>query len=129
MPMPNFDPNTAADGGMAPLLPEAFAELERFCPKWLHSTEAQRNRVRIDSNMGDIREFYDAVLSRFEEIIQYLNSRPLNAPDPTQTHLLNLVLSFVEVSAAVERFDSPIVTELFPPDRFKIHEASAATGA
>lgn len=112
----------------AALLPPAFADLEAFCPKWLHATEAKRNEVRISSSMDEIRAFYDAVLPRLEDIIAHLDRHPLDALPAPERNLLDLTFAFVDASTPVERFNSPIVTKLFPPQRFRIHEDSVATG-
>ena len=113
---------------MAQRLPSDFSNLESFCDKWLHATEARRNEARISSNMEQIKEFYDAVLPQFEQMIQFLNKKPLTDLGEQEENLLNLSFAFVEASTPIERFNSPIVTELFPPERFKIHEGSKSTG-
>ena len=113
---------------MANKLPTQFASLESFCLKWLHDTEAQRNAVRINSSMEELKEFYDAVLPQFEEIIEYLNGFPIDNLPAQEENLLNMVFSFAEATSPIERFNSPIVTKLFPPQRFTIHEDTSATG-
>ena len=113
---------------MTQSLPSEFSNLEPFCEKWLHPSEARRNEVRISSSMEEIREFYDAVLPQFEQVIQFLNQKPLTELDDKEENLLNLSFSFVEASTPIERFNSPVVTELFPPERFKIYADSVATG-
>lgn len=87
-----------------------------------------RNRVRISTDMQRIRAFYDAVMPSFDAIIQHLNGFPLAALPAAEENLLNLMFSFVEASAPVERFNSPIVTKTFPPHRFIIHEDLARSG-
>ncbi|MCG2635411.1 MAG: hypothetical protein J4A00_10970, partial [Gammaproteobacteria bacterium] len=93
----------------------------------LHDTEAKRNNVRISSSMEEIGEFYEAVMPRFEEIIQYLNGFKLSELPAAEENLLNLMFSFVEASTPIERFNSPIVTKSFPPQRFTIHEDTNST--
>jgi hypothetical protein len=109
-------------------LPAAFADLEPFCAKWLRPTEAQRNEVRIDSGMQEIRAFYDVVFPQFDAIIQHLNRFPLGDLPPAEQNLLGLMFAFVEASTPVERFNSPIVTKTFPPERFLIHEDLGRSG-
>ena len=113
---------------MSQKLPAQFSALESFCPKWLHATEAQRNEVRINSSMDELKELYDAVLPKFEDIIQYLNGFPVDDLPEQEENLLNMMFSFAESTSPVERFKSPIVTKLFPPQRFTIHEDTSATG-
>ncbi|RLA16145.1 MAG: hypothetical protein DRQ60_01335 [Gammaproteobacteria bacterium] len=114
---------------MSQLLPSEFSEYEIYCEKWLHPTEARRNTARINSNMEDIQAFYDAVMLRLEEMTIYLNDQPYRELNSQQQNLLDLILAFVEATSAVERFQRPIVTPLFPPERFLIHESTGATGA
>ena len=109
-------------------LPAEFADLEGYCDKWLQETEARRNEVRINSTMDEIRVFYDAMLPRFEAVIQYLNRVPLHELPDLDQNLLTLCFSFIEASAPIERFNTPEVTDLFPPHRFKIYEESVSTG-
>ena len=109
-------------------LPAAFADLEPFCAKWLRSTESQRNQARISSDMAELRVFYDAVLPRFEAVIRHLNQFPLGDLPPAEQNLLNLSFAFVEATAPVERFNSPIVTKTFPPERFIIHDDLGRSG-
>lgn len=109
-------------------LPAQFSDLERFCGKWLRTTEAGRNEVRISSTMEEIRDFYDVFLPRFEEVIGYLNRIPLDDLPGPDRNLLTLTFSFVEASAPIERFNTPEVTDLFPAHRFKIYEESVMTG-
>ena len=110
-------------------LPAEFGDLEPFCDKWLRNTEAQRNAVRISSSMEEIRDFYDTMLPRFEAVIQHLNRMPLDELPQQDRSLLTLSFSFIEASAPIERFNTPEVTDLFPPERFRIYEESNATGA
>ena len=107
---------------MSQVLPSEFANLAPFCAKWLRPTEAQRNEVRINSSMEEIRAFYDVAFPQFDAIIQHLNRFPLGDLPSAEQNLLNLMFAFVEASTPVERFNSPIVTKTFPPQRFKIHE-------
>ena len=113
---------------MSNRLPAAFADLEPLCECWLHDTEAARNRARISADMARIRAFYDAVMPRFDAMIQHLNRFPLGALPAAEENLLNLAFAFVEASAPVERFNSPIVTKTFPPERFLIHEDLGRSG-
>ncbi len=98
-------------------LPEEFCDLERFSA-WFLPTETERHRKRLASDMEEIRVLYDAVFPRLEELVSYLNQYPLEGlPDDAQ-RLLQLCLSVVEVSNAVEMFGQPSVIDGFDPERF-----------
>ena len=104
-------------------LPEKFTYLEEYMP-WSLATERERNRKRLSSSMQDIREFYDALLTDAEPILEYLNAFPLADMPQAQQNLLNLTLAFAEVANAVELFKTePGVIDGFDSERFLImHE-------
>ncbi len=103
-------------------LPSQFQDLKPFATEWALPTEAARNRKRLSARMEEIREFYAAILPRMDEIIAYLNQFPLgDMPEGART-LFYLGLSFMEVSPAVELFDSPDEPDVFGAARFKIVE-------
>jgi hypothetical protein len=101
----------------APRLPEEFRDLERFSD-WSLATERERQYKRLASEMSELHEFYGAMLPRVEEIVSYLNQFPLDALPDEARHLLNLCLSVVEVSNAVEMFGQPAVIDGFDAERF-----------
>lgn len=103
--------------GPVPRLPEAFRDLERFSG-WSLETERERQYKRLASEMGELQEVYDAVLPRMEEIVAHLNQFPLDTLPEEARHLLNLCLSVVEVSNAVEMFGQPAVIDGFDAERF-----------
>lgn len=92
------------------LLPEPFADLERF-GSWALATELERSRKRQSSTMAEIQAFYDAMLSRMDAILDYLNPLPLNAMPEKEQRLLYLTLSLAEVAPAVELFKQPSVVD------------------
>ncbi len=98
-------------------LPEEFSHLERFSD-WCLPTERERQYKRLGSDMGELREFYEAMFPRMEELVSYLNPLPLDALSDEAQNLLNLCLSVVEVSNAVEMFGQPGVIDGFDPERF-----------
>ncbi len=48
--------------------------------------------------------FYERVSPRLEEVIEYLNTKPLEGLDGADQNLLYLLLAMAEVSFAVEKF-------------------------
>ena len=113
---------------MSNLLPESFSEFEPFCDKWLAETERARNQIRITSSLEENVAFYDAVMPRFEEMLKHLDNFPVSNLPPAEDNLLKLIYGFVEASCPAERFNSPVVTDTFAPERFTIHEDSPASG-
>lgn len=100
------------------LLPDGFEDLERFAAGWGLPSERERNRQRLSSSMEEIQELYDALLTRIEQIIEYLNQFPLENMPEDATRLLHLSLSLAEVAPAVEFYKQPEVVDGFPADRF-----------
>jgi hypothetical protein len=103
-------------------LPSKFWDLNSFATPWALATETERNQKRRSSTMEEIQVFYEAILPRMEEIILYLNQYPLDGIPEDGKRLLNLALSFMEVSPAVELFHEPDESGVFAAERFKIIE-------
>ncbi|MDF1818154.1 MAG: hypothetical protein P1U54_05915 [Immundisolibacteraceae bacterium] len=103
-------------------LPEGFEALERFGPKWFADTEKQRHRLRTDSSPDDLNDLYEAVLERFDEICAELDQHPLTELSVAHQNLLNLALSFMEVSLAVEAFKGAGKVPFgFDTERWEVH--------
>jgi hypothetical protein len=103
-------------------LPEPFRDLERYL-EWALPTEQARTAKRHASSMQDIRVFYEAIVERLEEILQYLGGFSIeNVPEDTNTLLL-VTMSLAEVAPAVENFGQPDVVDGYHWSRFvPVHE-------
>jgi hypothetical protein len=86
----------------APLLPSAFADLERFAATWCLSSEPERYAQRMASSMEEMQELYDAVFPRVEEAIDYCDKFPLDDLPDDALHLLYLIYSLIMVSMPVD---------------------------
>ena len=86
----------------ATLLPPAFADVERFAPKWCLASEPERYAERMASSMDDMQDFYDAFYPRMEEAIDYCDKFPLDDLPEDALHLLYLIYSLIMVSMPVE---------------------------
>jgi len=106
----------------SPLLPNQFQNLNSFVEMWALATEQARNTRRRSTAMEEIQEFYEAMLPRMDEIIQYLNQYPLDGFPEDAQRLFYLALSFMEVSPAVELFGEPDESGVFDAARFNIME-------
>ena len=89
------------------LLPEQFKDLEPYASKWGLATGPERGRKRLSSTMEEIQAFYDAIFSRVDAIMEYLNQFPLETMPEEARRLLYLTLSLAEVSRPVELFGQP----------------------
>ncbi len=88
-------------------LPSAFAELERFAQTWCLTTETERWDARVNGQMSELREFYDAFFPRLEEAIDYCDKFPLDSLPDDALNLLHMIYSLVMVSMAVEIMHQP----------------------
>jgi hypothetical protein len=86
----------------APLLPSAFADLERFAATWCLASEPERYAQRMASSMEEMQELYDAVFPRVEEAIEYCDKFPLDDLPDDALHLLYLIYSLIMVSMPVD---------------------------
>jgi hypothetical protein len=93
------------------LLPEQFADLERFAQVWVLPTASERYDRRLQSTMPEMEEFYNAVLPRGDEIFEYIDQYDFNdLPEPA-VHLLWLLCSLSAVSFAVDVFKQPWIPD------------------
>ena len=98
-------------------LPKPFRDLEKFVSEWALPTEAERNHKRRSSSMEVLGDFYDAVLPRFGEILSHLNGVPADGMPAEERRLVELSLTFAEVSNAVERFGHPDIPDAIEASR------------
>lgn len=92
-------------------LPADFAELERFVDEWAKPTREERYAVRLSKTFPELEEFYDAVATRADEAIAYLNGLEWGSLPDDATRLLRLLYSFILVSYAVNIFQQPKIPD------------------
>jgi len=91
------------------LLPPEFADLEPHAAAWCLATEPERWAKRQGSSMAELQRFYEAAFPRAEEAMAYCDRFPLEDLPEDAERLLQLVLSLVMVSFAVEVWRQPEV--------------------
>jgi hypothetical protein len=94
-----------------PLLPSEFSDLERFVADWCLASEPERYAKRLSSTMDEIQEFYDAIMPRAEEAIQYLEKLPLDELPDDALRLLKLLYSLILMSFPVEIWKQPYIPD------------------
>jgi len=94
-----------------PLLPSAFADLERFVAAWCLDSEPERYAKRLASTMDEIQEFYDAIMPRTEEVIRHLEKFPLDDLPADAHRLLKLLYSLILISFPVEIWRQPNIPD------------------
>lgn len=93
------------------LLPEEFADLERFGADWALRTERERYAKRLSSSMEQMQAFYDAAFPRAEAALKYLDQFELDDLPEQAQNLLCLLYSLVMVSFPVEVWKQPHVPD------------------
>jgi hypothetical protein len=93
------------------LLPPEFSDLEPWAADWCLDSEPERYAKRLASTMDEIQEFYDAVYSRAEDAIQYLEKFPLDDLPEDAHRLLKLLYSLIVMSFPVEIWKQPRIPD------------------
>ena len=101
-----------------PLLPTGFDDLNEFVNYWAVPDEPTRMRKRWASNMEEIRRFYDTMVARVEQALDYLDSRNFEQLQPADLRLLYLTYALVEVANAIEVYHRPTSAYALGPDRY-----------
>ena len=96
---------------MSAMLPEEFADLERYAADWCLATEAERYAQRMASSMDEMQAFYDAITPRAEAAIVYCDGFALDAMPEGALNLLHLLYSMIMVSFPVECWKQPRVPD------------------
>lgn len=93
------------------MLPAEFSDLEPFVEDWCLDSEPERYAKRLSSTMGEIQAFYDAMMPRAEEAIQYLEKLPLDELPEDAWRLLKLLYSLILISFPVEIWGQPYIPD------------------
>lgn len=83
-------------------LPEGFEILEPFVAAWSVEGAANRARLRLESTDSDREAFFNAASELAAAALELLDQKPLDQFDDREQRLMNLMLSLVHVSLAVE---------------------------
>lgn len=79
--------------------------LESHLAAWGLPTTEKRLAKRLSSNMEEVRSFYDAMLPRLPEFIEYLNQFPLDAIPQEAHQIAWATLAMCEVDNAVNKWN------------------------
>lgn len=101
-------------------LPRGFAELECLVDEWVLPNSQARSEKRFATDLGDLKAFYDTMLSHAEKALGYLQKCQLGELSSDQEALLKLMLSLAEVGPAVEWYGESQSTDSFDSRRFPL---------
>ena len=88
-------------------LPEQFRDLEPLVGEWAAATHEGRWHNRQSKSMAEIQKFYDYMLTRVDQIFDYLDQFPLQRLPSDAKVLFQLALSLAQAGMAVEQFSAP----------------------
>jgi len=103
-------------------LPAAFSHLSPYV-RWSLATETERNIMRHESSMDEIRAFVDVMLDEVDKIVAHLNQFDVNALPAPELALMRMLLSLAEVAPAVEFYNRQAVIDGYDARRFPAEEA------
>lgn len=91
----------------ADLLPPGFEALEPFVPIWALDDFQARFLARYDSDMAEIRPFYDAMTPLADAALEELGRQDLANLSERHAVLFKMLMSLVHVAVPVERYGQP----------------------
>ncbi len=113
---------------MGSSLPEQFAEFEEIAHSWALETENERHARRLQASSGELREIYDKILPRLEEMLLHLDQFPLGQLPQEELKLLHLTLSMANIGLHIENFRGSVtVPNAFDERRFENDFGDRAT--
>ena len=114
-------PVSVATTPAPPALPAQFADLAPFTD-WIFDTWRPRYEKRLASTMDEMQAFYDAILPRMADIIDYANGFDLDDLPDDVRNLLLLTFAFCEASFPVEAWRQPRVPDSGAADIIMVSE-------
>lgn len=105
----------------AATLPAEFTDLEPFAD-WALDTWRERYEKRLDSTMAEMQAFYDTMMPRLSEILDYCDSFDLDDLPDDARNLMLLTFSLCEASFPVEAWRQPRVPDSGSADLEMVRE-------
>lgn len=110
---------------MSARLPSDFSSLEDLVEGWVLPTERARMQRRYDSPFAELKYFYDRVVPKLPQMLEYLKVLRPSDLSEADNALLGLTLMLAEVSIAVEKVKDVRNNSTYPGERLEfVHELS-----
>jgi len=93
------------------MLPEPFADLERFASTWVLPSANERYQRRLESSMPEMQDFYDSMVARGDAIWAYFDDYGIDDLPEEGVNLLWMLCSLSAVSFAIDVFKQPKVID------------------
>jgi hypothetical protein len=108
------------------LLPEKFRELEKYVKHWALRSEEERFHKLVNTSLPELREFFEAVMPRMDDAIDYLSPFSPEAMPSEAARLHDLLVTFVETAHPVElNWSTTFNKAALSPARLCFHGPSA----
>jgi hypothetical protein len=119
--------DTLTQNGQVRTLPEQYAYLRPFIRDWALSTEKDRFHKLHTTSLADLKVFYDAMLPRMDDILDYLNQYTIGAMPPDARTLFDLAMTFAETAHPLDlRWTDVDFTDAYPWEKFQFGTVSLA---
>lgn len=108
------------------IFPTEFADLEPH-GEWALASETARASHRRETGIEGLRAFYDAMIGRVPDALEYLNKFPLAELAGPERNLMHACFAFAEVAPFVEQYRRSILPEVFDETRMvAMHDKALA---
>lgn len=88
-------------------LPSGFDALEPFVERWERADFQARFLTRYESDMDEIRAFYEAITPLADKALEHLSDHDFTDLAPPEATLLKLLLALAHIAIPVERYGQP----------------------
>ncbi len=102
---------------MSDAFPEGYSDLQPLAD-WALPTEAERSQRRRDSTLAELQAFYQTMMPRLPQLLDYLNGFALDDLPARERRLLHLSFAFAEISPFVEQYHRVVLPLNFDERRF-----------
>lgn len=108
------------------LLPEPFVDLQSFVSGWGLATEQERFRKLHTVKLDELRVFYDAMLPRMDQVLDYLDQYSISSMPENAKGLYLLAMTFAETAHPVDlRWKDVDFPDAYSWEKFEFRTVSA----
>jgi hypothetical protein len=108
------------------LLPEPFADLQRFVPEWGLATEQARFLKLHSVTLDQLRVFYDAMRPRMDQVLDHLDQYTIGVMPADAQVLYQLAMTFAETAHPLDlKWKDVDFPDAYPWQKFEFRTVSA----
>lgn len=108
-------------------LPAQFLDLVPYTAQWALGSQQDRHVALMGCSIEGLRPFYQALLGRMDEIVEYLNQFPLDAMPEEARNLFDLAMTWAETAHPIDlRWKTTDIDDSFPASRIEYLPPSRA---